>query len=83
MLTVGQVRCAQCNRLERCGCATSSLAYEGTSKSLKGPCSLKALFVEGRPVGNASVKVPDMDVVKVVWRVDPFTTAVVEVEGEI
>ena len=81
--TLGRVRYVQCSRLERCGCEALCLAYEGASESLRGSGSLKAFFVEGGPVGNASVKEPDIDVVEVVWRVNPFTTAIVDLETEI
>lgn len=50
---------------------------------LKGPYSLKAFFVEGGPVGNASVEEPDVDVVEVIERIDPFTTAVINLEAEV
>lgn len=83
MSTSGKIRTAQCSHLGRCGCEASNLAHEGPSESSRGSRSLKAFFVEGGPIGNAGIKEADMYVVKVVWRVDPFTTAVVGVEGEV
>ena len=46
-------------------------------------CSLKAFFIKGRPVGDTSVEEADVNVVEMVRRVDPFTTAVVYLEVEI
>ena len=47
------------------------------------PCSLKAFFVKGGPVGNTSEEEADVNVIEVVWRVDPFAAAVVNLEVEI
>ena len=47
------------------------------------PCSLKAFFVKGGPVGNTSEEEADVNVIEVVWRVDPFAAAVVNLEAEI
>ena len=46
-------------------------------------CSLKAFFVKGGPVGNTSVEEADVNVIEMVWRVDPFAAAVVYLEVEI
>ena len=59
------------------------LAYWGPSGFLRLPCSLEAFFVEGGPVSDASVEEPDVDVVEVVWRIDPFAAAVVDLEAEV
>ena len=53
------------------------------SKFYRVPCSLKAFFIKGGPIGNTSVEEADVDVVKVVKRVDPFAAAVVNLEVEI
>ena len=50
---------------------------------MRGSYSLKALFVEGRPVGNAGEEESDVDVVKVVGRIDPFAAAVVDHKIEV
>ena len=55
----------------------------GEHISFEGSRSLKAFFVEGRPVGDASVEKPDVDVVEVVGRIDPFAAAVVDHKIEV
>lgn len=80
---LGGVRFVRCSRLGQYGWEATTLVSGGPSESLRRVCSLKALFVEFGPVGNASVKEADMDEVKVVWRVDPFATAVVDLEVEV
>ena len=47
------------------------------------PCSLKAFFVKGGPVGNTSEEKADVNIIKMVWRVDPFAAAVVNLKAEI
>ncbi len=54
-----------------------------TQRGLEALNELVAFFVEGRPVGDAGVEEPNVDVVEVIWGIYPFATAVVDFESEV
>ena len=61
----------------------SRLASSKSSGSFGGLFSLKALFVEGGPVRNASVEKSHVHVIEMIQGIDPFAAAVVDLETEI
>ena len=61
----------------------SRLACSKSSGSFGELFSLKALFVEGGPVRNASIEKSHVHVVEMIQGIDPFATAVVDLETKI
>ena len=61
----------------------SRLACSESSGSFGGLFSLKALFVEGGPVRNASVEKSHVHVIEMIHGIDPFAAAVVDLETKI